>query len=726
MRNGSVEGQTPIGSDDRADARAMTRRDAAAAIVGALGVATLAGCDAASPIDDSDLSYLRQAATGTNLQWADSVAELSSLNGNTYKVAVLTGYYGPADGGGGVFRWASSGTPNWGTVLAGSGGCWKRIHSGPLSIRWFGADGTLAHDTQAIQRAINALGSAGGTVYVPEGTWLVEHKTDQDLGTDASCALQISNPNVRLTGPGTLKRGTTASVITLFIKGTLTLQPPSFSPVKNVTVDGLTFDGARSNPSQTGSSAIKLLYAEECTVRDTQIRDCAGSGIDCYNSSRCRFVNNSIANVFDNGIFAGIADPTISTDHLEANYNIISGNRIDGTKSQNCIYLTASSNGNIDCGAVGIYDNVVTNNVCLNPFDTGIEVGQGCIHTIVANNQVHSASRAPLLLRDCQYTVVEGNTIVSNQRSYSGDTDAIAVMPLHRGPDFAYHAVISGNVVKGGFKRSAIYVQGSYVQVSSNRCEEYLCVRDDGNDLNGWGILLCDGVSRVVVTDNDVSGFVYGVMTGDGGNRAYLNDIVIRGNRIHQVQIGVSLFRSTLCRSQVCDNDIHQIRDLGIDAQETVANNDSTVERNRLFLYGYTSTPVAERHASSSGWMFGPTRTYVVPTALWAGISILAPEEFHVGFLLLEFDAGLPGEDPQYAFVEIWPANGTGNNVGYSVLRASPRIHDNLTQGDWWGMTKDASGLYFCRCGLDVTLNTCLRVTRLGAVAGWAPAATWS
>jgi Pectate lyase superfamily protein len=108
----------------------------------------------------------------------------------------------PGDGGGGLFYWSTeSKTDDGGTVIVPkgevgtTGPCWRRIHSGPLSVRFFGAQGNnLTSDDRAINRAIQAThanGGAGGDVYMPSG----RYKTTGPIIIDL--------PNIRLRGAGT-------------------------------------------------------------------------------------------------------------------------------------------------------------------------------------------------------------------------------------------------------------------------------------------------------------------------------------------------------------------------------------------------------------------------------------------------------------------------------------------------------------------------------------------
>src|SRR5205823_1904846 len=94
------------------------------------------------------------------------------------------------DGGGGVFYWEASSTAaeDGGTLFApnpAAPGRWRRVYSGPLDVRWFGADsgGTLP-SRLAIQCAIDAAArlptaprGCGPVVSLAPGTYLIDLPT---------------------------------------------------------------------------------------------------------------------------------------------------------------------------------------------------------------------------------------------------------------------------------------------------------------------------------------------------------------------------------------------------------------------------------------------------------------------------------------------------------------------------------------------------------------------
>lgn len=105
---------------------------------------------------------------------ADARAVAEPADGS---VLATAGRTATNDGGGGQWVWDSTSTDedDGALTLAVAGvdnGRWKRVYSGPIDVRWFGADPTGATDsTDAINNAINALPDYGGTVLFPPGKY---------------------------------------------------------------------------------------------------------------------------------------------------------------------------------------------------------------------------------------------------------------------------------------------------------------------------------------------------------------------------------------------------------------------------------------------------------------------------------------------------------------------------------------------------------------------------
>jgi len=106
----------------------------------------------------------------TNAVYYTNIAALVS-GGVTNKVAIVGGYYTEGDGGGGIFApLNSTSSTNSGLLIASATSGWvqRRIYSGAVDVKWFGAkgDGTT-DDSAALQAALNT-----GSVIIPGGNYI--------------------------------------------------------------------------------------------------------------------------------------------------------------------------------------------------------------------------------------------------------------------------------------------------------------------------------------------------------------------------------------------------------------------------------------------------------------------------------------------------------------------------------------------------------------------------
>lgn len=169
---------TPAGED-----LVLLRQNSSGVVKTAL-VSALA--NAASPISLAATVALLKAIPTSNLSDGAS--------------AVLAGYYASNDGGGGQFYWDQSSIAgdNGGTVIAPNDGVGRWIRAGTNNVynaAWFGVVGNgVSNDTAALQRALNALASVGGSVDIGG---LTVRTTGVDVPIGVSIIGSLVNPDPR-------------------------------------------------------------------------------------------------------------------------------------------------------------------------------------------------------------------------------------------------------------------------------------------------------------------------------------------------------------------------------------------------------------------------------------------------------------------------------------------------------------------------------------------------
>ena len=134
------------------------------------------------------------APTDTNANWGniknnESANTINDLKTKSGGVINVLGYYEKGDGGGGLFYWDSTSTEtdNGGTIIQANGvttGRWKRVYSGAVNVKWFGAkSNNIGDNSSQIQKTIDYVASTGGSsVYFPSGFYRIEKSLILDTG----------------------------------------------------------------------------------------------------------------------------------------------------------------------------------------------------------------------------------------------------------------------------------------------------------------------------------------------------------------------------------------------------------------------------------------------------------------------------------------------------------------------------------------------------------------
>ena len=302
MKNDANVSKQPLATNDgdcNAKESGLSRRDAAIGLFSAMGITALSACTERDA--DSDLvSDTVDPLTNTTFCWVDNMAALRAVShpasGTTdSKVSVLEGYYAIGDGGGGVFVWdyssASSTVENNGTVIrpsdiaAGQSGRWRRVYSGALNVKWFGAKGDGASaDAAAIQETVNVASAGDGVVQLPAGSFFTG-ATTITTPTTSGAKLRITGAGKRLTR---ITRTSTSATHTFDIMFT----GPSVVAIGDLTVDGPSALALHNNSiginwsTSLGdtSHSLRLERVEVTGKHDTAVENSGGGRlelIDC-------------------------------------------------------------------------------------------------------------------------------------------------------------------------------------------------------------------------------------------------------------------------------------------------------------------------------------------------------------------------------------------------------------------------------------------------------------
>jgi len=134
-----------------------------------------------------------------------------------------------------------------------------------LSVRNYGARGDgRTNDTAAIQRAINALPSTGGTVYIPAGTYMID-----------------AVKSVRLRSRMHLELSPDAKLVVI-ANSALKAYAVLADKVSDVEISGGQIIGDRYRHLRSDGEWGHAIFVRGCkrvTVRDIRVADCFGDGI---------------------------------------------------------------------------------------------------------------------------------------------------------------------------------------------------------------------------------------------------------------------------------------------------------------------------------------------------------------------------------------------------------------------------------------------------------------
>jgi parallel beta-helix repeat protein len=318
------------------------------------------------------------------------------------------------------------------------------------SVKTYGAKGDgVTDDTAAIQACINAVAGKGGTVVVPDGTYMINGNYSGSFGLRLG-----SNMTFAMTSGAVLK------VITNGVDNYSIL---TAGTVSNVTITGGTLTGDRL--THTGSSGqdghgLVIGNASNITVTGLKATQCWGDGIYITNSSSNITVTNSICdhnyrmgmsatavnglNVsystfsntgqdgpllpgggsgFDLEPNAGETVTNVNFSHNSvtgnAQYGIGTGGRYTSGAVTN--YVTIASNTVTGNGSDGIYCNdgttlsTVTSNTVTGNSGHGIELGEISPSNTVTGNTASNNSGYGIYATQCTGSTITGNTGSGNK-----------------------------------------------------------------------------------------------------------------------------------------------------------------------------------------------------------------------------------------------------------------------------------------------------------------------
>ncbi len=326
--------------------------------------------------------------------------------------------------------------------------------AGIYNVVTYGATGDgSTDDSVAIQAALDACNTdGGGTVYFPEGTYLISDATDD--GSGVGSLKFYSNQHIRGDGFGSIVKiaGTAdGAVYTGMSKMSVFLS--SSSSVTDVIFSDLQIDGNKGDLS-TGANEMEGIdisgsvtgptYNDRITVRDCYIHDIRNDAVDLDYARYVTVRNNRIIDCGYNAIHAGQQESNITMD----------GNYIENCGHQRKLDAIDDLWAGLDNTATNA---IVTNNIIIS-CPRGIRASSGGSNCVIANNVISQTdANEYAIFAQAGYLQICNNAIFDN----SGDSNGINITANTSG------GAVSNNTIRGTENGITINCSGPF-NVSGN------------------------------------------------------------------------------------------------------------------------------------------------------------------------------------------------------------------------------------------------------------------
>lgn len=359
------------------------------------------------------------------------------------------------------------------------------VRDAPYSAK---GDG-ITDDTAAIQAAVNAVGGTGGTVSVPDGTYLINALA---VASGGSHGIGLKgNMTLRLSPGATLKAipNAASSYAILFVGG-----------VSNVNIIGGTVEGERSAHTGSGGESgmgVTILSSNHVVVEGVTAKECWGDGfyvggtLGCQNVTLCGVTSDhnrrqGLSITFADGVLVRNATFKNTTGTLpEAGIDIEpnSGETVNQVQISGCTF-TNNAGGGFQSGVpVALTGLAFTTNIL---FDG---------NTVSANgvNPIAGGTPRAIYISNCDGTRVTNNTVRDN----TGEGILLT--------QNATHTLLSGNTVTGTRSVAGFdYWSGGGVYLAS--CAHSTVINNTVTGNSGFGIVQPTVDPTLTLSGNTVSG----------------------------------------------------------------------------------------------------------------------------------------------------------------------------------------------------------------------------
>lgn len=338
---------------------------------------------------------------------------------------------------------------------------YSMIDGAAVNVKDFGAKGDgVANDTAAVQAAIDSLSATGGTVYFPQGTYLIA----RTVGTNDHWGLKVPYSNITLTGDdaGFARFNTDISTYALAYPLLFLGQPDSNStPVANIRVCNLKFTGNNTRHAVSGSAisdnrmAIVVKNVSNLAIQNNNFFNIDSGAIYLQGFNTYDYTNSAWYNTTTN-----------DTVLIENNSFYTAEHSTDYRALVHAVNLSNSNN----CRVVGNFaswcDDFVVGQSNFSSFtqktsdtysDHGLTLPRGGRGWVVSNNSIYNSSEHAIYLEGMDVSI-------SNNTCWRNGTVRAADQIKCRG----YNTVISGNSISNTLGAITVAVPSANITVTDN------------------------------------------------------------------------------------------------------------------------------------------------------------------------------------------------------------------------------------------------------------------
>ena len=365
---------------------------------------------------------------------------------------------------------------------------YSMIDGACANVRDFGAVGNgISNDTVAVQAAIDSLSATGGTVYFPEGTYLIA----RTVGTNDHWGIKVPYSNITLIGgqAATLKRfnadiSTYALAYPLLFLG----QPDSNStPVSQIVVDGLLFEGNDTRHNVSGSSlmdnrcAIMLKNTSSTLIKDCKFFEIDSSAIWYQRPAEYDYTNNVYYNTTTNYVSTIDSCSFYAVPHAVAGRALIHAVVLAGVDNSRVVNNYFSWCDDCMSGET-TYDGPSSSGTYL-PTVSGWSLGsvpRSGREWVFSNNNCYNSSEHAVYPAAVD-VVISNNTFWSDETSITSNTDAVKIR--------SRNCTVTGNTITGYGQGISVNEPAFNVTVAGNTINIVGAGSNGGAiDINGDGL----------------------------------------------------------------------------------------------------------------------------------------------------------------------------------------------------------------------------------------------